>query len=77
MNRQPPEHRHLMFCNLGKVRDKIVLAFHLCPSTPLSCRTSHSISGGALYSRNNASRRYNVAIEAQKQKECHAMNLSV
>jgi len=36
-----------------------------------------SISDGSLYSRNNASGRYNVAIEAQKQKECHSMNLSV
>jgi len=44
---------------------------------PLSCRTNYSISGGSLYSRNNVSRRYNVAIEAQNQKECHSMNLSV
>jgi len=35
------------------------------------CRTSYNISGGSLHSRNNANRRYNAAIEAQKQKECH------
>jgi len=37
------------------------------PLSSLSCRTSYSISGCSLYSRNKANRRYNVATEAQKQ----------
>jgi len=89
MNAEPAEHRHLMFCNLDKGRDKkyhilqtVTTAIYVdCPRfsplPPISCRTKYSISGGSLCSRNNASRRYNVAIEAQKQKECHPMNLSV
>jgi len=42
----------------------------------LSRRTSYSISGASLHSRNKANSRYNLAIEAQKQKECHPLNLS-
>jgi len=40
-----------------------------------SFHTSYTTSGGSLHSRTNANRRYNVAIEAQKQKEWHPINL--
>ena len=56
-----------LYCRLSST-------FHFCPSHPLSCRTSYSISDGSLCSRNNANRWYNVAIEAQKQKECDPMS---
>ena len=79
MNAEQAEHCDLLLLQLGQGKRQeiayfsnrwnfylLVDCYRVSPlsPTPLSCRTSYSISGGSLYSRNKANRRYNVAIEA-------------
>ena len=87
MNAEPAEHRHLLFCSLGKGRDSLFFkSLKLLSPCRLYSRFTfaprlffilHELQHIRRFviQQENANRRYNIAIEAQKQKECHPFNL--